>query len=97
MLPRVKGRSTRPLTRLAMVAAALGLFLVGYYWGNQYRRGDSPPPVIEGGPDLPTPSAPRLQVPRSGRSILHHRAPLGALDPTVLRRFEPGARQDECV
>jgi len=48
MLPRVKGHGTRPLTRLAMVAAALGLFLVGYYWGNQYRRGDSTPPVIEG-------------------------------------------------
>lgn len=48
MLPRVKGGGKRPLTRLAMAVAAMGLFLVGYYWGNQYRPGGSTLPVIEG-------------------------------------------------
>jgi hypothetical protein len=38
----------RPLGRLAMAAAAMGLFLLAYYWGNQYKYRDSNPPVIEG-------------------------------------------------
>ncbi len=38
----------KPLPRLVVAVSALGLFLVGYYWGNQYRHGDSTPPVIEG-------------------------------------------------
>lgn len=31
----------RPLIRLTLIAAALVLFLFGYYWGNQYQRGTS--------------------------------------------------------
>lgn len=31
-----------------MAAIAVGLFLVGYYWGNQYQRNDSPPLEITG-------------------------------------------------
>lgn len=38
----------RPLARLALAAAAIGLFLVGYHWGNGYQRSISMPPVIEG-------------------------------------------------
>jgi cytochrome oxidase Cu insertion factor (SCO1/SenC/PrrC family) len=37
-----------PIIRLAMIAAALGLFMVGYYWGNQYKHADRTPPTIEG-------------------------------------------------
>ncbi|CAD7854884.1 MAG: hypothetical protein [Olavius algarvensis Gamma 1 endosymbiont] len=51
MASNVQDRSkpgTRPLTRLTMAAAAMGLFLAGYYWGNQYRRGDSTPLAIAG-------------------------------------------------
>jgi len=36
------------MIRLTLAAAAIGLFLVGYYWGNQYRHGDGTPPAIEG-------------------------------------------------
>lgn len=38
----------KPLIRLTLALAALGLFLIGYYWGNRYRHGDSAPPAIEG-------------------------------------------------
>lgn len=38
----------RPAARLAMIAAAIGLFLVGYYWGNQYKRADPAPLTIDG-------------------------------------------------
>jgi len=38
----------KPLGRLAMAAATMGLFLLAYYWGNQYKYRDSNPPVIEG-------------------------------------------------
>jgi len=36
------------LVRLALAAAAIGLFLVGYHWGNRYQRSTSTPPAIEG-------------------------------------------------
>ncbi|WP_089726218.1 SCO family protein [Candidatus Thiosymbion oneisti] len=36
------------LARLALAVAAIGLFLVGYYWGNQYQRATSTPLAIEG-------------------------------------------------
>jgi len=38
----------KPLLRLAMAAVAIGLFLVGYYWGNRHQRYTSTLPVIEG-------------------------------------------------
>lgn len=36
------------LGRLSLAAAAIGLFLVGYYWGNQYQHHTSTPPTIAG-------------------------------------------------
>jgi hypothetical protein len=44
----VHDQRRRPLSRLAIAAAAAGLFLLAYYWGNQYKHGNSPPPQIEG-------------------------------------------------
>lgn len=38
----------KPLVRIAIVGAALSLFLIGYQWGNQYRQRDAQPPVIMG-------------------------------------------------
>lgn len=38
----------RPLLRLAMIGGAIGLFLVGYYWGHWYKLRTAPPPNIEG-------------------------------------------------
>ncbi len=38
----------RPIFRLALVAGAIGLFLLGYYWGNAYKFRNAPPPHIEG-------------------------------------------------
>ena len=38
----------QPMARLVMAVAAIGLFLAGYYWGNQYKREDSAPPAIAG-------------------------------------------------
>jgi len=40
--------SRGPAVRLVMVAAAIGLFMVGYYWGNRYKHGDPAPLSIEG-------------------------------------------------
>ncbi|MEA3276335.1 MAG: hypothetical protein U9Q81_13800 [Pseudomonadota bacterium] len=37
-----------PLVRLVLIAAAIGLFLGGYYWGNQHKLGNAGPPTIEG-------------------------------------------------
>lgn len=37
-----------PVARILMFAAAIGLFLAGYYWGNQYKYGNAAPPAIEG-------------------------------------------------
>jgi len=31
--------------RLVMIAAAAGLFVVGYQWGNRYRYGEGPPAI----------------------------------------------------
>jgi hypothetical protein len=36
------------VARLAVAAAVIGLFLVTYYWGNQFKHPDSVPPGIEG-------------------------------------------------
>ncbi len=36
------------LVRIAIVGAALSLFLIGYQWGNQYRQRDAQPPAIIG-------------------------------------------------
>jgi hypothetical protein len=36
------------VARLAVAAAAIGLFLVAYYWGNQFKHPDSVSPAIEG-------------------------------------------------
>jgi hypothetical protein len=36
----------RPLIRLVMAAAAVGLFLIGYYWGNQYKHDHTPLPTV---------------------------------------------------
>lgn len=34
--------------RLLMALAAVGLFLVGYQWGNQWQVGNASPPILEG-------------------------------------------------
>lgn len=44
----IRNSRRKPLSRLALASAAIGLFLVGYYWGNQYKRGDSVSPTIAG-------------------------------------------------
>jgi len=36
------------VARLTVAAAAIGLFLVAYYWGNQFKHRDSVFPAIEG-------------------------------------------------
>lgn len=42
-------RSSRPLlTRLIMAVAAVGLFLIGYQWGNQFQRQHEAPLRIQG-------------------------------------------------
>jgi len=51
-----------PVTRLAMIAAAIGLFLAGYYWGNQYKYGDVPPPAIAGVLVRPPLALPRFEL-----------------------------------
>jgi len=38
----------KPLIRLTLAAVAIGLFAVGYYWGNQHKRRADTPSVIEG-------------------------------------------------
>lgn len=51
-----------PTTRLAMVAAALGLFMLGYYWGNHYKYADPTPPAIEGVLVHPPPQLPGFEL-----------------------------------
>jgi hypothetical protein len=42
-------RGTRPLAvRLIMAVAAVGLFFVGYQWGNQFQRGSQEPLKVGG-------------------------------------------------
>ena len=42
-------RGTRSLlVKLIMALAAVGLFLVGYQWGNQYQFGSAQPPTLSG-------------------------------------------------
>jgi len=36
----------RPLIRLVMAAATVGLFLIGYYWGNQHKHDHTPLPTV---------------------------------------------------
>lgn len=36
------------LARLALAAAAIGLFVIAYQWGGEYRRSHGTPPVIAG-------------------------------------------------
>jgi hypothetical protein len=44
----MRARSRRgPLARLVLMVSAIGLFVLGYYWGNQYKYGGGPP-TIEG-------------------------------------------------
>jgi cytochrome oxidase Cu insertion factor (SCO1/SenC/PrrC family) len=38
----------RPVVRLAVIGGAIGLFLLGYYWGNRYKYRTAPPPNIQG-------------------------------------------------
>jgi hypothetical protein len=47
-----------PVARLVLIVSAIGLFLIGYYWGNQYQYGGGPP-SIEGvliSPAMPLPA-----------------------------------------
>jgi hypothetical protein len=37
-----------PWVRLAFALGAMGLFLLGYQWGNEYQRRHAKPPVISG-------------------------------------------------
>jgi hypothetical protein len=37
-----------PWLRIAFMLGAIGLFLFGYQWGNQYKSKDAQPPVING-------------------------------------------------
>jgi cytochrome oxidase Cu insertion factor (SCO1/SenC/PrrC family) len=37
-----------PAARLTLVTAAIGLFLLGYYWGNRYQYGSRGPAPIDG-------------------------------------------------
>jgi len=37
-----------PWVRLAFVLGAMGLFLLGYQWGNEYQRRHAEPPAING-------------------------------------------------
>ncbi|MEA1050537.1 hypothetical protein U5801_12060 [Lamprobacter modestohalophilus] len=42
-------RSSRPfIARLIMAVAAVGLFIVGYQWGNQFQTAQQPPLRIDG-------------------------------------------------
>lgn len=50
------------MTRLTMIAAAIGLFLIGYNWGNKYKHGDPTPPVIDGVLIRPPPELPALEL-----------------------------------
>jgi hypothetical protein len=45
-----------------MVAAAITLFLVGYYWGNQHKNGDFAPPSIQGVLVNPPPELPGFEL-----------------------------------
>lgn len=48
-----------PVARLVLVTAAIGLFLLGYYWGNRYQYGNRGPAGIDGilvTPPLPLPA-----------------------------------------
>ncbi len=51
-----------PVARLAMVAAAIGLFAVSYYWGNQHKHGDQTPPAIAGVLIRPSPELPGFEL-----------------------------------
>jgi hypothetical protein len=41
------GSRRGPFARLVLIVSAIGLFLIGYYWGNQYKYSGGPP-AIEG-------------------------------------------------
>jgi hypothetical protein len=45
-----------------MIAAAIGLFLVGYQWGNQHKHTGPTPPAIEGILVRPPPELPGLEL-----------------------------------
>ncbi len=62
---KISGRRKYPLAiRLVMALAAVGLFLIGYQWGNQYQTGDQGPPNIGG--VLIRPAIPLPEVHLSG-------------------------------
>jgi len=91
----------RPLARLALAAAAIGLFLIGYHWGNRYQRSTSTPPAIEGVLIRPARPLPDLAL-RDGAgqsftterfvghwTLLSFGKPSQALDqPAVMRMIE---------
>lgn len=37
-----------PISRILFIIGAVGLFVVGYYWGNQYQHAGTEPPQISG-------------------------------------------------
>jgi len=50
-------RTRSPWVRLALMSSAVGLFVIGYYWGNQHKYVGGPP-AIEGvliAPAMPLP------------------------------------------
>jgi hypothetical protein len=55
-----------PTARIVMFAAATGLFLVGYYWGNQYKYRDAEPPAIGGVLMRPPVALPGFELRDSG-------------------------------
>lgn len=56
-------RSSRPyLARLIMAVAAVGLFLIGYQWGNQFQHAHQTPLRIEGVLLRPPIDLPKLEL-----------------------------------
>ena len=51
-----------PVARLALITAAIGLFLLGYYWGNRYQYGSRTPPAIDGILVTPPPPLPAFAL-----------------------------------
>lgn len=50
------------LSKLTMATAAIGLFLISYYWGNQYKQQDLAPPALAGVLVRPPYEIPELEL-----------------------------------
>jgi len=75
------------------MGAALGLFVIGYHWGNQYRRHNAGVPVIDGVLMVPALPLPVFELEDAAGHLFTDKSVRGRWTLFAVGDFDPRSRQ----